>query len=78
MPRMLRKVRRGVQGGCTLQQVPSGLGPSVQAPPACLGRRHSQRSPSFTGLHSLAPPHWPSPFGPCQHDLPHLPPRPQQ
>ncbi|WP_125182712.1 hypothetical protein [Minwuia thermotolerans] len=78
----IRKRRRrrdgcGVHGGCCMQHVPSGIGPSAQGPPADGDRRHSQRSPLRNGVHSVVPPHEPSKFGPFGQGCPKLHARPQ-
>ena len=51
-PRRARMLRTGAHLRMTQAQAPSGMGPSVQRPPAISERVHIQRSPFRIGWHS--------------------------
>jgi hypothetical protein len=78
MARRLLRERFGRQGGWVWLQAPSELGPSSHGPPAIAERRHSQRSPSLAGTHSLVPPQRPVISGPYSHGLFQVAARPQR
>ena len=79
MLRRLLRERVGQHGGWVWAQVPSEPGPpSLHGPPYSADRRHSQRSPSLAGVHSLVPPHRPDTYGPNSHGLFHSQARPQR